>query len=296
MTAVPTPAIYAALSRFFAARMSLQRACACRLAAIAVGALAGALRHRDDRLAEFAHVVIYGIAFDERLCAHARISRWPRLRRSASAGSSSGLSTSGGRSARRARDRRSRSRPMRCAAAGFRCATGSSSSRRPCSPTGRRLGGAGGRLCADRLGDRLPGRRCARSPPAGFAHPRRLRRRGRDGRGLRRAADRRLLCVRADRRRLFAGQRRARAGCRRGGESDGAGRLAARPIRRARRLWPPSRCRIIVALVALGLVSAPSASRRCGRPRWSSALSGQPACRSGRARRSAAVSSRRSPR
>ena len=71
----------------------------------------------------------------------------------------------------------------------------------------RRVGRARGGLCADRGRRRLvPGSEVALAPPRP-AHARRLRRGRRDRGGVRRAADRRLLRLRAHHRRLFARQR-----------------------------------------------------------------------------------------
>ena len=68
----------------------------------------------------------------------------------------------------------------------------------------RRVGRARGGLCADRRWRRLaPGREVAPAP-AGPQDAGRLRGGRRDRGGVRRAADRRLLRVRADHRRLFA--------------------------------------------------------------------------------------------
>jgi CIC family chloride channel protein len=72
MTAVPTPAINAALSALRG--VVRDQALGQVGVAIIVGALAGACVTAMTTLAEFAHVAIYGIAFDERLSAHARVS------------------------------------------------------------------------------------------------------------------------------------------------------------------------------------------------------------------------------
>ena len=149
-----------------------------------------------------AHMLIYGIPFDVRLSAAERVSP-------IAAFAAPMLARAGARfidlvaCAQQAAVRRSiRSRPMRCAAAGCR-------SRKACCVAAqtvtlerlRRVGRTGGGLCADRRRRRLQARREPQSAPAGSAHAGRLRRGRGDRGGLRRAADGRLLRLRADHRR-----------------------------------------------------------------------------------------------
>ena len=76
----------------------------------------------------------------------------------------------------------------------------------------RRFGRPRGRLYPDRLGRGLAARTVPQSAAQRSAADRRLRRGGRDRGGLRRADHRRLLCLRADRRRLCGGERGADPG------------------------------------------------------------------------------------
>ncbi len=72
MTAVPTPASHVALR---ALRGILRSSSLGQVGiAILVGAIAGVCVTAMTRIAEFAHVAIYGIAFDERLSARAEVS------------------------------------------------------------------------------------------------------------------------------------------------------------------------------------------------------------------------------
>ena len=190
--------------------------------AILVGFVGGACVTAMTSAAESMHVLIYGIPFDQRLSAQARVSLLPALLALCGGGLLLGLVDLW----RQRRGMGPTDRPRGGQRAARRSAVAARRPRRRGADRvverRRRVGRPGGRLCADRLRARLLGRGRPAIAASGFAHAGRRRRGRRDGGGLRRSADRRVLRLRTRHRRLFPRQRRPGAGGRGGRAADGA--------------------------------------------------------------------------
>ena len=162
----------------------------------------------------------------------------------------------------------------------------------------RRLGRPRGRLHPDRLGRRLAARQVLRSPPQRSAPDRRLRRGRRDRGGLRRADHRRVLRLRADRRRLFGRQRRADPGRLARGRADRA--MARRRAlshrdpegrrRRRRAISGADRARAVVSGVGIAVMRG---FARCSSACWQQAAGLAAPGRSAASSSAASRSSRR---
>ena len=225
------------------ARLCAPASCRSSSSRSVVGVLAGLGVAAMTELVDVAHVVIYGIPFDVRLSAAARVSPVAAFAALPLGGLAVGLIDHW----RRARKLPRAVDPIEANALrggphvdrrkpGRVCANGDLQRQ-------RRFGRARIRLRADRRRHRFASRAGAASAPSGPAPPGRLRRRRRDRSGVRRAAHRRLLRVGADHRRVFARQRRSDLRRRAGGDLDhqGAARRALRHRRAAGRGADPRR-------------------------------------------------------